>query len=84
MSAHYVVAIDRLVLEGVAGSDRGVVELALRRELERLVSERGLPDGLADSADLPLLEAEVVLGGHERAAAIGASAAHALYGALSR
>jgi hypothetical protein len=83
MSGRVVVEIERLVVEGIAGSERGVVALALQRELERLVAERGIPAELVGAGELPVLEADLGITEFDRAAAIGTRAGQALYGALS-
>ena len=84
MSGRFVLEIDRLVVDGVAPSERGVVAVALERELERLVAERGLPVQVASAGERPVLEADVGITVEDRATAIGAKAAQALYGVLSR
>jgi hypothetical protein len=84
MSGRVVVEIDRLVVEGVRGSEGGVVAAALQRELELLVADRGLPAGLASPREVPTVEAEGNISDGDTAAVIGIKAARALYGALSR
>ena len=83
MSGRLVVEIDRLVVDGVAGSERELVALALQRELELLVADRGVPSGLVHG-ETPVLEAALDIASHDGASAIGAKAARALYGALAR
>ena len=83
MSGGFVVEIDRLVVGGVAGSERRLAALAFQREFERLVADRGIPEGL-NGGELAVLEAELDVAGDDGAAMVGAEAARALYGALAR
>jgi hypothetical protein len=83
MSGRLVVEIERLVVDGVESSERTLLAFELERELERLVADRGIPDGLVGE-ETPVLEAQLDLGPHDGAATIGARAARALYGALGR
>jgi hypothetical protein len=83
MSGRLVVEIDRLVVDGVESSQQTLLLLGLERELERLVAERGIPESLA-GGETPVLEAQLDVATHDGAAAIGAKAARALYGALGR
>lgn len=83
MSGRLVVEIDRLVVDGVARSERMLVAFALQRELERLVADRGIPEGF-QHGETPVLAAPLDVSRQDGAAAIGAKAARALYGALGR
>jgi hypothetical protein len=83
MSGRLVVEIDRLVVDGVESSERTLLVLGLERELERLAAEQGIPEGLV-GGETPVLEAQLDVAMHDGAAAIGAKAARAIYGALRR
>ena len=83
MSGRFVVEIDRLVVDGVESSERTLLVLELERELERLVKEQGMPEGQV-GGETPVLEAQLDVATHDGAAAIGAKAARAIYGALGR
>ena len=83
MNGRLVVEIDRLVVDGVTGAERTLVALGLQRELERLLADRGIPEGLV-GGETPVLEAQLDVAAHDCATAIGAKAARALYGALER
>ncbi len=77
--------IEELVLEGFRAADRHRIGAAVERELARLLTERGLPPGLAQGADLARLDG----GGFEakpgaRPEAVGAQVAGAVYGGLKR
>jgi hypothetical protein len=77
--------IEELVLAGFRASDRHRIGAAVERELARLLTERGLPPGLAQGADLPRLDG----GGFEakpgaRPEAVGTQVAGAVYGGLKR
>jgi len=77
--------IEELVLEGFHPADRRRLGAAVERELARLLTERGLPPGLARGADLPRLD-----GGSfpappgARPEAVGRQVAAAVFGGLKR
>jgi hypothetical protein len=83
MNGRLVVEIERLVVDGVESCERTLLARGLERELERVVAEHGIPEGLVGQ-ETPVLEAQLDLDAHDGAAAIGAKAARALYGALGR
>jgi hypothetical protein len=72
-------AIDTLILDGVRPADADLVGAALERELARLVRERGVPDGAADSP----VPAKVDLSMGEPPEALGARLADAVYRRLA-
>jgi hypothetical protein len=77
--------IDQLVLHGVPAAHRQHVGEALRQELSRLLSEGGLPAGLATGGAVPRLEAgniAVTPGAAPRA--MGSQIAQAIYSGLGR
>ena len=74
------VAIDTLVLEGLAPGEAELVGAALESGLARLVRERGVPDGVSDSQ----VPAQVDLRPGEPPAALGERLADAIYERLVR
>ncbi|MCC6444418.1 MAG: hypothetical protein IT210_13315 [Armatimonadetes bacterium] len=52
--------IEELVLHGFRPGDRHRISESIARELERLLAERGVPPSLAQSADIPHLDAGTV------------------------
>jgi hypothetical protein len=82
------VHIERLVLDGVDGADRTAVAAALETRLTALLTERGLPPGLAragarshvDAGTLPASGTEP--GRRSQGTALGTAVAQRVYGAL--
>ncbi|MFP4599397.1 MAG: hypothetical protein ACLFVJ_14155 [Persicimonas sp.] len=76
--------IDEIVLDGVSPADWRRIEDALRRELERLITEEGLPEGAEHSAEIDALDAgDVELGGGLLPDQIGRQLARSLYDELA-
>jgi hypothetical protein len=76
--------IDEVVLEGVPPSDWRRIEDTLRRELERLIGEQGLPEGAELSAEIDAVDAgEVELRPGMLPDEIGRRLAHSLYEELA-
>ena len=48
--------IDELILRGLPYSQRQPIAMALEQELRRLLSERGLPEALAQGGLIPQIE----------------------------
>jgi hypothetical protein len=83
--AHVELHIEELVLEGFAPGDHYRISEALQRELTRLFGAAGVSPTLAESVALEHLDGgafQVAPG--TRAETIGAQAARAIYGELSR
>jgi hypothetical protein len=77
--------IEELVLEGFPASDRHRIGAAVERELTRLLTERGLPPGLAAGGETARIDGgsfEAKPGG--RAEAVGRQVAGAVYGGMKR
>lgn len=75
--------VGSLVLEGVRPQDRHRVGAALRRELGRLLAERGVPAGLHAGGSVPALRAPAAeLPANASPALVGARLARSVYGAL--
>ncbi|NBD08995.1 hypothetical protein [Corallococcus silvisoli] len=75
--------IDELVLHGVPAAHREQVGEAVRQELTRLFSERGLPSGL--SGDVPRLDAGALrVTSGAPPAALGVQVAQAVYSGLGQ
>lgn len=77
--------IDELILHGFAPSDRVDIRDAVQRELARLLTEQGVPRGLAQDGEISSLDGgsfDVAPG--SRAESIGAQVAQAVYGGLER
>jgi hypothetical protein len=77
--------IEKLVLEGFSSADRHRIGAAIERELARLLTERGLPPGLAQKAEIPRLDG----GSFEMSRTatperVGGRVAGAVYGGMSR
>ena len=79
--------IDRLVLEGIAVShaDRPRLQATIERELERLIVEGGVSDGLSGGMAVPSIRGEDMrVGDTARPSELGQRIAGALYGGLRR
>ncbi len=77
--------VDELVLHGFAPGDRQRISAAVERELERLLSERGLPANLQQGGDRPVLNGgSFAVRPNARPEAIGAQVARAIYGGFSK
>jgi hypothetical protein len=78
--------IERLVLEGVAPADRDRVGEALRRELTRLLTERGVPTALRSGRVAPTLDLGTLppspLQGANEPQTLGAQIARRVYAGL--
>jgi len=77
--------IEELVLDGFAPGDRHRIGAAIERELARLLTERGLPPGLAAGTDIPRADGgsfEAKPG--DRPERIGLHAAGAIYRGMGR
>jgi hypothetical protein len=72
--------IDRLTLDGFSPADREALVAALRRELARLLEERGGNPGAWNARSIPAVEADLAPGDSPETA--GAAIARALHGAL--
>jgi hypothetical protein len=77
--------VEQLVLEGFRPGDRHRIGAAVQSELARLLTEGGLPSGLAHGADLPRLDG----GSFEarpgaRPETVGRQVASAVHGGLKR
>ncbi len=76
--------IDEIVLDGVSPADWRRIEDALRRELERLLAEEGLPEDTDLTAEIDALDAgDVELGGGQLPDQIGRQLARSLYDELA-
>ena len=71
--------IEELVLHGFGKREHRLIGAAVRRELERLIHEQGIPLNANGSASIPLLKAGPVLRPGTTAAATGAEIGRALY-----
>jgi hypothetical protein len=77
--------IEELVLEGFRAADRYRIGAAVESELTRLLTEQGLPPGLAQGADLPRLDGgSFAIRQGARPETMGAQVAGAVYGGLKR
>ena len=77
--------IEELVLAGFSPSDRHRIGTAVERELARVISERGLPPGLAQGGEIARLDGgsfETRPG--ETAERVGGRVAGAVYGGMKR
>ena len=75
--------IDELVLHGVAPKDRASIGEAVRRELGRLVAERGLPRPLEHGGEAALLHGGAVQLRHDtQPSIVGQRVAAAVFGSL--
>jgi hypothetical protein len=74
--------IDELVLEGVPPAEAPDVGVAVERELERLVRDRGVPDRAAAVETAPAAQLERRPG--EAPDALGERLAGAIYGRVGR
>lgn len=77
--------IDDLIIDGAIVGDRQRIARAIERELERLITERGVPAALSESGAMPRLDGgqfELTPGaGPDR---IGRQVARSVYRGLSR
>ncbi|HEY0083387.1 MAG TPA: hypothetical protein VGB61_11390, partial [Pyrinomonadaceae bacterium] len=74
------IAIEELILHGIDPSDRDGIRDSIERELERLFSERGVPEPLAAGGKIAQLNNAVIeVQAGSRADAIGALVAQSLY-----
>ncbi len=79
------VHIGELVLHGFAAGDRYAIGEAVERELARLLTEQGVPPGLAQGGEVARLDGgSFAVEPGLRAEAVGTLVAQAVYGGLSR
>lgn len=77
--------INELVLHGFSPGDRRRIGEAVRQELLRQFSERGIPDALTRQGDISRLNAGSLQMGHgAKPEKIGMQVAQAVYGSVSR
>ena len=77
--------IDELVLHGFAPQDSRRIGEAVRRELQRLVSERGMPRVVVATGDMARIDAgALTLRPNVRPAEIGVAVAQAVYGGMDK
>ena len=77
--------IEELVLEGFASVDRHRIGAAIERELARLLTERGLPPGLAQNAEVPRLDGgSFEMNRNATPEGVGGQVAGAVYGGMKR
>lgn len=76
--------IEELILHDCAPGDRERVGAAVRRELERLIAERGLPPSLRKGADISRVDGGTLQTAQGNSTeSLGAQIAQAAYGAMS-
>lgn len=76
--------IEELVLEGLSPGDRHRIGAAIEGELARLLTERGLPAGLAQGAEVPRLDGgSFEMNRNVTPEKVGAQVAGAVYGGMS-
>jgi len=79
------VQIEELAVEGLLAADRHRIGGAVRSELARLLSESGLPPGLAGGERIPTLDGgRIETRQGERPEAVGRQVAGAVYKGFNR
>jgi hypothetical protein len=77
--------IEKLVLDGVAPSDRGRVGAAVERELARLLQEQGVPSGLTHGGGAARIDAgSFSMMPNQSPESLGVAIAQAVYGGMNR
>jgi len=77
--------IEELVLDGFPPGDRYRIAAAVEVELTRLLTERGVPPGLASGGAVPSLDGgSFGVAPEARPDRIGAQVAQSVYGGMSR
>jgi len=83
---HIEIGIDKLVLEGYAVDDGERIRGAVERELTRLLVDRGISKGLAESYDIAagVKGEQIAIEPGVNALPGGAQIARAIYGAIKK
>lgn len=77
--------IEELVLHGFARKDQVRIQRAVEQELSRLLTEQGIPGGLAQGGELQQLNGgSFNVRSGMRAEAVGAQVAQAIYGGMGQ
>lgn len=83
MSVH--VHIERLVLEGVASTDRHRIGAAVERELAHLIAQDGLPDRRQEATSTERVRGkDLNIGQQQNATEFGVSIAQSIFGGLKQ
>lgn len=77
--------IEELVLHGFSGMDRDRIARALQMELERLITEEGVPASVQAGGNVALLDGgSFQVAPRSSAEEVGAQVARAVYGGMRR